>query len=53
MPSSRRSGGTVGDLDASQVPNVPAALANARQFAAEVLAILKRTVPSEQSAAVA
>lgn len=46
-------GGTVGDLDTSQVPNIPAALANARQFAAEVLTILKQAIPSEQSAAVA
>jgi chromosome partitioning protein len=46
-------GGTLGDLDKSQVPNIPAAVTNARAFAAEVLAMLKQTAPSEQSAAVA
>jgi chromosome partitioning protein len=34
-------GGSLSDLDRSQVGNVPAAIANARAFAAEVLAILK------------
>jgi chromosome partitioning protein len=34
-------GGSLSDLDRSQVGNVPAAIVNARAFAAEVLSILK------------
>ena len=34
-------GGALSDLDRAQVSNIPAAVANARAFAAEVLAILK------------
>jgi chromosome partitioning protein len=35
-------GGSLADLDRSQVGNVAAAKANAQAFAAEVLSILKR-----------
>ena len=34
-------GGSLSDLDRGQVGNIPAAIANARAFAAEVLSILK------------
>jgi chromosome partitioning protein len=34
-------GGTLSDLDANAVGNVPAALNNARQFTAETIAMLK------------
>ena len=40
-------GGSLGDLDRGQVGNVAAAIANARAFAAEVLAILKPTAIGE------
>jgi len=33
-------GGSLSDLDRGQVGNIPAAIANARAFAAEVLSIL-------------
>lgn len=46
-------GGTLDELDASQVPNIPAAIANARAFAAEVLSLLKQNTQVEQPAAVA
>ena len=42
-------GGSLSDLDRSQVGNVPAAIANARAFATEVLSILKPAgVPEKQ-----
>jgi hypothetical protein len=37
-------GGSLSDLDRAQVSNVPAAVANARAFAVEVLAILRPSV---------
>jgi chromosome partitioning protein len=38
-------GGTLSKLDSSQVSNIKAAASNARAFAAEVVALLKRKVP--------
>lgn len=44
-------GGTLGELDPSQVTNIPAAIANAHAFTAEVIAILKNdTAPTETAA---
>ena len=37
-------GGTLESLDAAQVSNLPAAIANARAFAGEVIAKLRRNV---------
>jgi chromosome partitioning protein len=44
-------GGTLSDLDRSQVSNIPAAISNARAFAGEVLAVLKTpaTGPAKQA----
>ncbi len=36
-------GGPLGDLDPTQVGNLPAAITNARAFAGEVIALLKST----------
>ena len=44
-------GGSLSDLDRSQVGNVAAAIANARAFAAEVLSILKSGGPAIGEAA--
>jgi chromosome partitioning protein len=46
-------GGTVGDLDRAQVSNIPAAVANARAFAGEVVSLLKtpRTAPARAEVA--
>jgi chromosome partitioning protein len=47
-------GGSLAELDASQVSNLAPALANARAFAAEVIALLKQaTVPAAPKAEVA
>lgn len=46
-------GGTLAGLDPSQVANLPAARANARIFAAEVLEILKASIPAKQTEEVA
>jgi chromosome partitioning protein len=46
-------GGTLSHLDPSQVTNIKAAAANARAFAAEVVALLKGKVSAEQTAEVA
>ncbi len=44
-------GGTVGALDPVQVTNIPAAMANARAFAAETIAILKEQAAPQQKVA--
>jgi chromosome partitioning protein len=41
-------GGTLAALDASQVTNIPAAIANARAFASEVVAMLKDARPASE-----
>ena len=46
-------GGTLTDLDSSQVSNIKAAASNARAFAAEVVALLKAKVPAKKAAEVA
>lgn len=46
-------GSTLADLDTKEVPNVPAAIANARSFVAEVLALLKNQSAAEPAAEVA
>jgi chromosome partitioning protein len=46
-------GGTVGSLDPSLVGGVPAAVANARTFAAEVITRLRTAIQAEQPAEVA
>jgi chromosome partitioning protein len=46
-------GGTLAGLDPAQVSNVPAARANARAFASEVLETLKKTIPTKQHEEVA
>jgi chromosome partitioning protein len=42
-------GGTLESLNPQKVSNVPAAIANAREFAAEVLGMLRRTVPADDA----
>ncbi len=44
-------GGTVGSLDPAQVTNIPAAMANARAFAAETIAILKEPAVPQRKVA--
>ena len=44
-------GGTLSNLDRSQVANIPAAITNARAFAAETVAILKETTEPATEAA--
>jgi len=44
-------GGTVGALDPAQVTNIPAAMANARAFAAETIAILKEQATPQRKVA--
>jgi chromosome partitioning protein len=46
-------GGTLSDLPMAEVSNIPAAINNARAFAGEVVAILKRNKPQEQRREVA
>jgi chromosome partitioning protein len=46
-------GGTLSGLDRAQVTNVPAALTNARAFAAEVVSFLKGTTEAAKAAEVA
>jgi chromosome partitioning protein len=46
-------GGTLSELPLSDVSNIPAAISNARAFAGEVVALLKRGKPSEQRREVA
>jgi chromosome partitioning protein len=46
-------GGTLAGLDPSQVANLPAARNNARSFAAEVIEILKASMPVKQPEQVA
>jgi chromosome partitioning protein len=46
-------GGTLADLDPAQVANLPAARANARAFAAEVIETLKANAPAKQREEVA
>jgi chromosome partitioning protein len=46
-------GGTLSGLDASQVTNIAAAVANARAFAAEVVGLLKGKVPAGHAVEVA
>jgi chromosome partitioning protein len=46
-------GGTLAGLDPSQVANLPAARNNARAFAAEVIEILKASIPAKQREQVA
>ena len=46
-------GGTLAGLDPSQVANLPAARNNARAFAAEVIEILKASIPAKQREEVA
>jgi chromosome partitioning protein len=40
-------GGTVAELNPRDVPNIPAALVNARAFTAEVLEVLKQNAPAK------
>lgn len=40
-------GGTVAELNPREVPNIPAAVANARAFAAEVIEVLKEHTPAK------
>jgi chromosome partitioning protein len=42
-------GGTLSDLDSSQVSNIKAAASNASAFAAEVVALLKAKVPAKKA----
>ena len=46
-------GGSLADLDPTQVANVPAAITNARDFAAEVVSLLKTSKPGAKPARVA
>ena len=46
-------GGTLAGLDPAQVTNIKAALANARAFAAEVVALLKGAAPVTKAEKVA